>query len=335
MAPRNLITDVHGLRIGQAQDGALASGVTVVIFDEPAVASVAIHGGAPGVRDTALLEPEMTVETVDALVLSGGSAFGLDAMGGVQSALAEAGRGFAVGAVRVPIVPGAVLFDLSNGGAKDWGRRPPYWDLGYAAASAAGLDFSLGSAGAGLGATTANLKGGLGSASTTTDRGYTVGAIVAVNALGQATIGDGPEFWAAPYESGREFGGLGMPRPWPAAALAVRTKGQDPVNTTIAVVVTDARLTKAQAKRLAIMAQGGLALALRPAHAALDGDLVFAASTGRHARPPGLRDLTELGARAADCLARAIARGIYEAAPLPFPGALPSWRTRFGAALRP
>ena len=333
MAPRNLITDVPGLRVGQAQDAALASGVTAVIFDEPAVASVAIHGGAPGVRDTALLEPEMTVQSVDALVLSGGSAFGLDAMGGVQSALAEAGRGFAVGAVRVPIVPGAVLFDLSNGGTKDWGRRPPYWDLGYAAAAQAGLEVPLGSAGAGLGATTANLKGGLGSASTVTDSGFTIGAIVAVNALGQATIGDGPEFWAAPYESGREFGGLGLPQPWPAAALAIRTKGQDPVNTTIAIVVTDARLTKAQAKRLAIMAQDGLALALRPAHAALDGDLVFAASTARHARTPDLRDLTEIGARAADCLARAIARGVYEAAPLPFPGALPSWRTRFGSAI--
>ena len=335
MTPRNLVTDVPGLRVGQAGDARLASGVTVVVFDAPAVASVAIHGGAPGVRDTALLEPEMTVEAVDALVLSGGSAFGLDAMGGVQSALAEAGRGFAVGAVRVPIVPGAVLFDLSNGGDKAWGRRPPYWDLGYAAAQDAaggGLDHRFGSVGAGLGATTANLKGGLGSASAVTDAGYRVGAIVAVNALGQATIGDGPHFWAAPYEQDGEFGGLGLPLPWPATALDIRIKGDAPANTTIAVVATDAPLTKAQAKRLAVMAQGGLTLALRPAHAALDGDLVFAASTGLHPRAPSLRDLTEIGARAVDCLARAIARGVFAAEPLPFPGALPSWATRFAGA---
>ena len=333
MARLNLITDVAGLRVGHAQDAGLASGVTAVLFDEPATASLAIHGGAPGVRDTALLEPEMTVDAVDALVLSGGSAYGLDAMGGVQSALAEAGRGFAVGAVRVPIVPGAVLFDLLNGGNKAWGRRPPYWDLGFAAAQdagAAGPGFALGSVGAGLGATTANLKGGLGSASTSTAGGFEVGAIVAVNALGQATIGDGPEFWAAPYEQGREFGSLGLPSPWPSTALDIVVKGQVPANTTIAIVATDARLTKAQAKRLAIVAQGGMTLALRPAHAALDGDLVFAAATGRQPRRPSAQDLTEIGARAADCLARAIARALYEAAPLPFPGALPSWTARFG-----
>ncbi len=244
------------------------------------MASIAIHGGAPGVRDTGLLEPEMTVEAVDALVLSGGSAFGLDSMGGTMAALAEAGRGFAVGQVRVPIVPGAVLFDLANGGDKAWGRRSPYWDLGYAAARAAGLDFGLGSVGAGLGATTATLKGGLGSASLRSDGGYWIGALAAVNALGQATIGDGPQFWAAPYERDAEFGGFGLPHPWPAESLALRAKGSKPENTTICIVATDAPLTKAQCKRLAVVAQGGLAMALRPAHAALDGDVVFAAATG-------------------------------------------------------
>ncbi len=296
------------------------------------MASIAIHGGAPGVRDTGLLEPEMTVETVDALVLSGGSAFGLDSMGGTMAVLAEAGRGFAVGQVRVPIVPGAVLFDLANGGDKAWGRRSPYWDLGYAAAQAAGFHFHLGSVGAGLGATTANLKGGLGSASLRSDRGYWIGALVAVNALGQATIGDGPQFWAAPYERDAEFGGFGLPYPWPGEALALRVKGNKPENTTICIVATDAPLTKAQCKRLAVVAQGGLAMALRPAHAALDGDVVFAAATGSNLRPVTVRDLTEIGALAADTLARAVARGVYAARALPFPGALPSWQDRFGTA---
>lgn len=327
---RNLITDVAGLRVGQAGDAGLASGVTAVVFDRAAAASLAIHGGAPGVRDTALLEPEMTVEAVDALVLSGGSAYGLDAMGGAMAALAALGRGFAVGPTRVPIVPGAVLFDLNNGGDKAWGRRPPYWDLGHAAVEAAGPDVALGSVGAGLGATTADLKGGLGSASAETARGYRVGALAAVNALGQATVGDGPQFWAAPYERDAEFGGLGLPAFGPGGAPPFLTKGTRPENTTICIVATDAALTKAQCKRLAVVAQGGLALALRPAHAALDGDVVFAAATGAEPRPVSTRDLTEIGALAAETLARAVARGVFAAEALPFPGALPAWRDRFG-----
>ena len=329
---RNLVTDVPGLLVGHAGDAGLASGLTAIVFDRPATASVAIHGGAPGVRDTALLEPEMTVEAVDAFVLSGGSAFGLDGMGGAMAALASRGRGFAVGSVRVPIVPGAVLFDLANGGDKGWGRRPPYWDLGYAAVEAATLDVALGSLGAGLGATTADLKGGLGSASATARRGYVVGALAAVNALGQATVGDGPHFWAAPYERNAEFGGLGLPASGSGGAPPFRTKGTRPENTTICVVATDASLTKAQCKRLAVVAQGGLALALRPAHAALDGDVVFAAATGTNPRPVSTADLTEIGALAAETLARAVARGVYEAAALPFPGAVPSWRDRFARA---
>jgi D-aminopeptidase len=325
----NLITDVPGLRVGNAADARLASGVTALIFDEPTVASIAILGGAPGVRDGALLEPEMTVDTVDALTLSGGSAFGLDAMGGVQSVLRDRGRGFRIGDVTVPIVPGAICFDLLNGGDKNWGARPPYWDLGHAAASAAAGDFELGTAGAGYGATTANLKGGLGSASAVTSSGFIVGALVAANGIGQATIGSGAHFWAAPYEHGDEFGGLGWPSPLPADTLAMRVKGDLPANTTIAIVATDAELSKAQAKRLAVMAHDGMARALRPAHAALDGDLVFAAATARASQSPSLRDLTEIGLCAADCLARAIARAIYEATALPFAGAQPAWRDVF------
>ncbi|MDB5651653.1 MAG: putative enzyme [Hyphomicrobiales bacterium] len=325
---RNLITDVAGVRVGQTQDGALASGVTALIFDAPATASIAISGGAPGTRDVSLLEPGMSVEQVDALVLSGGSAFGLDAMGGVSSWLREQGRGFAVRDALVPIVPGAILFDLLNGGDKNWGRHAPYRELGYAAAQTAGLDFALGSHGAGLGATTADLKGGIGSASAVTRGGYCVGALVAVNAIGSAMIGKGPHFWAAPFERDGEFGGFGWPKIMPDLSPAM--KGVVPENTTIAIVATDAALSRAQAKRMAVMAQDGMGRALRPAHAALDGDLVFSAATGRHVTPPDARDLTEIGVAAADCLARAIARAIFEAQPLPFAGALPCWRDLWG-----
>jgi len=326
---KNLITDVPGLSVGHAQDEKLASGVTALIFDEPAVASIATHGGAPGLRDTALLEPEMSVEKIDAIVLSGGSAFGLDAMGGTQAFLRKQGRGFQIRDVHVPIVPGAILFDLLNGGDKAWGDDPIYWRLGYEAAGTVSTDFQLGSVGAGLGATTANLKGGIGSASAETLGGYKVGALVAVNALGLATIGAGPQFWAAPYEQNGEFGGLGWPAVWPRDALSMQIKGDSLENTTIAIVATDALLTKAEAKRLAIMAQDGLALALRPAHAAMDGDTVFAASTGKAKTPSNLRDQTEIGLMASNCLARAIARAIFEAKPLPFKDALPSWHTKF------
>src|SRR5947209_14459686 len=195
---RNLITHVTGLKVGSADDASLAAGVTAIIFDEPAVASGDVRGGAPGTRDVDLLQPDETVERIDAVVLSGGSAFGLDAPSGVQAALREQGRGFAIGPVRVPIVPGAIVFDLLNGGNKDWGRFPPYRDLGYAAAANAAEEFKLGTAGAGYGATTVNLKGGLGSASAQTRDGVTVGAIVAVNAVGSITIGNSPHFWATP-----------------------------------------------------------------------------------------------------------------------------------------
>jgi len=329
MTHRNLITDVAGLTVGHADDARLASGVTAIVFDEPAVASIDVRGGGTGTRESVLLDPSMTVERIDAITLAGGSAFGLEAAAGVMARLAEQGRGFAIRAARVPIVPGAILFDLLNGGDKAWDRYPPYRELGYAATAAAGDTFKLGTAGAGFGATTANFKGGIGSASAMVGD-ITVGALVAVNAAGCVTVGGGPWFWAAPFERGDEFGGRGLPSPMPPGALAFRTKGRAAENTTLAVVATDATLNKVQAKRLAIMAQVGIAHAIRPVHTPLDGDLVFTAATGRKPLPDPIHGLAELGSAAADVLARAVARAVYEATALPFPGAAPAWRDRFG-----
>jgi L-aminopeptidase/D-esterase-like protein len=326
---RNLITDVAGVRVGHADDPKLGSGVTAVIFDRPAVAAADLRGGGPGTRESSLLDPAMTVERIDAITLAGGSAFGLDAASGVQAWLREQGRGFAVREALVPIVPGAILFDLLNGGDKKWGRYPPYRELGHPAAAHAVAEFALGSAGAGLGATTFDLKGGTGSASAVA-RGITVGALAMVNAAGSAVIGGGPHFWAAPFERNNEFGGRGQPAAVPPEALNFRTKGQPGENTTLVVVATDATLTKAQTRRLAIMAQDGLSRALRPIHTPLDGDIVFAAATCERPFPDPIYGLAELGTLAADVVARAIARGVYEARALSFPGALPSWRDKFG-----
>lgn len=321
----NLITDIDGVSVGHATDLRLGSGVTTILFDAPAIASGTILGGAPGGRDTALLDPAMTVEKVDAFVLSGGSAFGLDAAGGVQTHLRAIGRGFEVGNTRVPIVPQAILFDLLNGGDKDWAAHSPYREMGYEACrNAAKGAFELGTVGAGTGATTATVKGGLGSASAVSSTGHTIAAIVAVNALGSATIGEGPHFWAAPFERDKEFGGLGMPA---AIDHRMRLKGMNTPATTIGAIVTDAVLTKAEAHRLSLGGHDGFARALLPTHLPLDGDTVFAASTGQ--RPlNGLGEFMELCHLAAIVMARAIARGVFEATALPHADAQPAWRDR-------
>ncbi len=327
---KNLITDVAGLTVGNAHDPAIASGVTTILFDAPAVAGRATHGGAAATRDCDALEPDASVPGINAIVLSGGSGYGLDAASGVQAFLRERNIGFEVGGMVVPIVPQAILFDLLNGGDKDWGRYPPYRELAYAAAGQSSPDFALGSIGAGFGATTVNLKGGLGSASARTSAGHTVGALVAVNAMGSAVLGNGPHFWAAPWEENHECGGRGLPSPITPAARALAWKGMAQPATTIAVVATDAILTKPQAKRLAVAAHDGLARALRLTHAPMDGDTVFAAATGRRKLDHEMQEMTELCAIAADTLCRAIARGVYEATALPFAGALPSWREKHG-----
>ena len=311
---RNLITDVAGLRVGNAADDGLKSGVTVLTADAPFVAAVHVMGGAPGTRETDLLAPDRLVQAVDALVLAGGSAFGLDACSGVMDALAAKGRGFAVGAARVPVVPGAILFDLLNGGDKAWAANP-YAAMGRTALDRAAPDFALGSHGAGTGAMTALWKGGLGSASAVLAEGTTVGALVAVNALGSATVGTGRHFWAAPWEMEGEFGGLGLPSRFdPAAEPAPPLRPREA--TTIAIVATDATLTQAEAQRLAIAAHDGMARALVPSHTPYDGDLVFAAATGARP-PPGPAEALLLGHAASACLARAIARAVYLARAAP------------------
>lgn len=344
-AQLNLITDVPGLRVGNAHDPFAMTGVSVLLGSSPMVAAVDVRGGAPGSRETDALGLTGIVDQVHGIVLSGGSAFGLDAAGGVQCWLAARGIGFPVGPTRVPIVPQAILFDLLNGGDKSWGMTPPYRELAIAACNDAGQAFALGSIGAGYGATTATLRGGLGSASCALGDGIVVGALVAANPLGSITIGDGPQFWAAAFERGGEFGNLGMPAHWPEAATAFRLKGlasptppepsTSPANTTIAIVATNAQLSKSECHRLAVMAQTGLARAIYPVHTPLDGDTVFAVSTGSAAPPSSHAALTRLGAEAANCLARAIARGVYEASPAP-----PGWTgpvayvTRFPEAKR-
>lgn len=319
--PTNLITDIPGLRVGNAEDNNVKTGVTVLTADSPFTAGVHVMGGAPGTRETDLLAPDKTVQTADALVLSGGSALGLAAASGVADALRAAGRGVNVGGQNVPIVPAAIIFDLLNGGAKDWAENP-YPALGRAALQSAAEPFALGTAGAGTGATTAGLKGGLGSASLVLPSGHTVGALAVVNAIGSTTVDDTPNFWAAPFELDGEFGGLG-PAPAPTP-LPMATK-HSLRNTTIAIVATDAVLTQAQATRMATAAHDGLARAIVPSHTPADGDLVFAAATG--ARP--IEDPVLLGHAAALCLSRAIARGVYLATPAeadPFP----TWSARFG-----
>lgn len=310
---RNLITDIAGLKVGNADDEKLRSGVTVLLGDEPMTAAIDVRGGGTGTRDTHALGYEGAVEQIHGLVLSGGSAFGLDAATGVQSYLREKGIGFSVGATRVPIVPQAILFDLLNGGDKDWGRRPPYQDMAFAACETANAEFALGTIGAGHGATSCNLKGGLGSASVATSHGITIGALAAVNAVGSVTIGDTPHFWAAPFEEGAEYGGHGSPAAIHAAALAPHFKGGAGESTTLVIVATDAVMDRPMLKRLAIMAQTGFARAIYPVHTPLDGDIVFTLSTGKIPIADPVRSLAELGTHAANVTARAIARAVYEA----------------------
>ncbi len=333
----NLLTDVPGLRVGNAEDIRARTGTTVILPDARAVAAVEARGGAPGTRETDALDATCLVDAVDAVVLSGGSVYGLDAASGVVAWLGAEGRGFAVpgSPLMAPVVPAAILFDLSNGGEKEWGLVPPYRELGIAAARAASNRFALGNAGAGLGARAGLYKGGLGSASVVFGEGLVVGALAAVNAFGSPVMPGTATLWAAPWEQGREMGGQPVPAKWPAAGgwpndtkLGAATPG---ANTTLAVVATDAVLTPAEAKRVAIMAADGFARALRPVHTPFDGDVVFVLATGRRAlAEPKPLALARIGHAAADCVARAIGRGVFTAESL---GDAPSYQSLHGVAL--
>ncbi len=327
VGPRNLITDVAGLRVGNAQDDTLKSGCTVLLGDAPFTAAVHVMGGAPGTRETDLLAPDKLMQEVDALVLSGGSAFGLDAPSGVCDGLRAMGRGFKVGDATIPIVPGAILFDLLNGGDKGWTENP-YKPLGQAALEDASEDFALGTIGAGTGATTRELKGGLGSASVVLDNGITVGALVAVNAIGSVIQDEQQHFWAAPFEVDSEYGGHG-----PATAMdPLKTKQPfappSSTHTTIAIIATDADLSQAQATRIAVAAHDGMARAIVPSHTPFDGDLVFVAATGKKPLSDPPADQLAIGHAAALCLSRAIARGVYEATAAAG-DTLPTWRDKW------
>lgn len=322
---RNLITDVAGLRVGNAEDEALRSGVTVLTADAPFVAAVHVMGGAPGTRETDLLAPDRMVDRVDALFLAGGSAFGLDAGTGIMAGLREMGRGFAVGPVVVPIVPGAILFDLLNGGDKSW-RDSPYPGLGR------------GAGGGGAGFRTGNRRGGFWRDDRAVEGRARLGLRSAALGHHRGRAGGGERAWLCHRRRWPAF--LGRPvrgrhrirRPRPRALVAqnaplpVKRLGEA---TTIAVVATDAVLSKAQAQRMAVAAHDGMARALVPSHTILDGDLVFALSVGARAMADPVVDGFQIGHLASVCLARAIARAVFLARPLP--GDLqPSWSQRFG-----
>ncbi|GBQ93635.1 P1 family peptidase [Asaia krungthepensis] len=315
----NSLTDVGGLRVGQAQDSRVRTGVTVILPDMPCPCAVDVRGGGPGTRETDALNGWNLVHRIDALTLSGGSVYGLAAADGVAAWLGARGRGFAMRSQKdvppSPIVPAAILYDLDNGGDKKWGETPPYHALGMEAVSHAATNVTLGTAGAGYGAMAGRLKGGIGSASWVTPEGYTVGAIVATNSLGAVTPPHDRRFWAAPFEQGQEFGGLGVstarvaPDDWTGTKLDPGPRA----NTTLACIATDAELTQEELKRIAMMAQDGLARAIHPIHSPFDGDTVFALATGRKSVAAEGRALlvAHLGSVAADVLSRAVARGVY------------------------
>ncbi|NBC19768.1 MAG: peptidase T4 [Alphaproteobacteria bacterium] len=318
--PTNSITDIEGLSVGEAQDSAVDTGVSVIVCDRPASAAVAVAGGGPGTRETDLLRAGMLVQKVDAIVLSGGSAYGLAAADGVAGELGAAGRGFALmdqpGVPPTPIVPSAILYDLANGGDKDWGSQPPYARLGRAAFQAAGDKVGLGRAGAGFGARAGSRPGGQGTASIQSADGLGIGALVAVNCFGSVTLPGTDCFWAWPYEIAGEFGGRRPPpdyRTDPDDWGAAKFNPAAGMNTTIACLATNAALTASDAQRVADMALAGLARAIRPVFSPVDGDTVFVISTSGPAGGTDPLTLTRLGELAASTLARAIARGVWQA----------------------
>jgi L-aminopeptidase/D-esterase-like protein len=321
---RNLITDVAGLIVGHASDEKVRSGVTTLLCGAGWSAGVDVRGGGPGGRETDALSPENLVGRAHAVVLAGGSVFGLAAADGVAAALSSKGTGLKLrpGSPPIPIVPSAVLHDLGNGGDKNWGLAPPYRELGIRALDAAGEDFALGCFGAGRGAMAGLIKGGIGSASLDLGGALVVGALVALNSVGSALMPDGRTYWAWAFELAGEFGGGGGPReimdlsdPAPdQSRLLALGRLQPGVNTTLGVVACNADLTTVECKRVAMMAQDGIARAVRPAHTPFDGDTIFALASGAlplSAELSRAAHVGRIGSAAADCLARAIARAVH------------------------
>lgn len=324
---KNLITDVEGIKVGNAFDEKAMTGVTAIIPDKAAIGGVDVRGGGPGTRETEVLRPDCLVDHVDGIVLSGGSVFGLDAASGAVGALAAKGQGFEIHGFTLPIVPSAILFDLINGGDKNWGDNPPYRELGKQAVDNISDNFELGNVGAGYGAAAGTLKGGLGSASAVTEDGIQVGALIAVNPVGSVVIPGSKSFWAWEFEQDGEFGNIGAPELKGNLSLEAINSGRLGANTTLGVVATNVTLTKSQAQRVAIMAQDGYARAIRPVHTPMDGDTIFALSTEKkNLDQPEPLALARIGAIAADCVARAIARAVYHADSL---GNLPSYRSHY------
>jgi len=321
----NLITDVAGLSVGHATDERTQSGVTTLLCGSGYPAAVDVRGGGPGTRETEVLAPENLVGRAHAFVLAGGSVFGLAAADGVATTLSAQGVGLILQAqdVPIPIVPCAVLHDLGNEGDKRWGLDPPYRRLGMESVAAAARNFALGSVGAGRGAMAGHRKGGIGSASLELEDGLAVGALVAVNCVGSAMMPNDRTYWAWPFELDDEFGGRGGPsgdvravEPFPGQArLADIGRALPGANTTLAVVACNADASTSECRRIAMMAQDGIARAIRPAHTPFDGDTVFAVATGSVKLQAQMRALqiARIGAAAADCLARAIARGVHAA----------------------
>jgi L-aminopeptidase/D-esterase-like protein len=308
------------LSIGCAGDESALTGVTVIVPDARAVCGVDVRGGGPGTRETDALAPENLVDAIDALVLAGGSVYGLAAADGVAAAMGAEGKGFALidmpGVPRSPVIPAAILYDLANGGNKSWGDAPPYNALGRKAYAARAKSVPLGNAGAGLGAIAGALKGGQGSASIVTQDGFAVAALACVNCWGSTTIPNSRAFWAHAFEIDGEFGAVaGDARSFDAEDWGgAKFNPQPRANTTIACVAVDADLTPGEAKRIAQMASAGLARAIRPVFAPFDGDVVFALATAQRATPePRTLAIARLGALAADCLTRAVARGVHAA----------------------
>ncbi len=331
--PLNLITDVAGLRVGNAEDHAIKTGSTVLVGDKPFRASVDVMGGSPGSRETELLSPDKLVESIDAIVLSGGSAFGLDAASGVSDGLRADGARFPGRQRHHPHRSRPPSCSICSMAATSTGSRTPIAPSATAHWPRPPREFELGTAGCGTGASTANLKGGLGSASLVLRTGHTVGALVGANGTGTVTAGERANFWAAPNEMDGEFGGLGTwphPIPFLESSMTKRDYADNPIaNTTIAIVATDADLSKAQLKRLAVAAQDGIARAVSPSHALVDGDIVFAVSTGARPVADPIIDVIHLGHAVAVCLARAIARAIYLASPAPA-DIVPTWHEKWG-----